>query len=438
MKRLSLIIALLVLSATVLNAQLDDRVRTHSILALDKAGCSNILNTVDTWNTVWNLLFVQSPVDDGRPLCEDGDLLSIIGFCTDADQKDMQTYQFPLPSAGGDCAYIENYNGRAKSMMGWNDWQRYAKYSNPSCGHSGLFSLVSVAKPYALNELKKDGSVEDRFLTNRTFLLLVTDHHYNGNDFYDEVHTLANAQRENGIYNVVDENKILPLCYAVEQEYFIKYIETYKVASRGYVEIYEFMPLQTYLNLNSVVDYPQTITAKRLKGGKYEIDVDFFHNGNKHYDIKKMEFALASKDVEEPRKVFENKDSVSFDYVVSSKERPEYLNVRAWLRMNDSVYNTTVLTPSVDAPDHLGKNGLNVSVRIKYEEDAKIFGIPMADFIWPSRIEDQYTAAIVVQTVLLVLLPFAVLFLVWLFYRKNRYYVPDNKDITISLRQWHR
>ena len=438
MNKFSLIIALFFAYAVALNAQLDDNVRTHTIVALDKAGCSNILSTTDAWNAVRDILFNISPIEEGRPLCQEGDLLSIIGFCTDAAQRDMSTYQFALPSGEGDCIYVENINDKAVSMMEWKQWLRYANYSNPSCGHSGLFSLVSVAKPYALNELKKDGQIEDKFLTNRTFLIVVTDHHYNGNDFYDEVHTLANAQRESGIYNVVDENKILPLCYAVEQEYFIKYIETYKVSSRGYVELYEFMPLQTYLNLNSVVDFPQTITAKRLKGGKYQIGVDFYHNGNEHYDIKKLEFALEGKYGEDTCKIFENKDSISFDYVVDLKGRPEHLDVRAWLRLNDGVYNTTVLTPSRNAPAHLGNRGLNVSVKVEYEEDAKIFGIPMIDLIWPSWIEDQYTAAIVVQTVLLVLLPFFVLLLVWLFYRKNRYYVPENEDISIDLRKWHR
>lgn len=432
MKRLLLVIWLLAVSHAAIYAQLDDNVRVHTIVALDKAGCSNILNRRDAWETVNRLLFEQAPIEGNRQLCAEGDLLSIIGFCTDAAQKDMTTYQFPL--YGNNCVYIENTESQAEDMMQWSDWWRYATYSNPSCGHSGLFSLVSVAKPYALNELKKDEPVDVKYLTNRTFLLLVTDHHYNGNDFYDEVHTLANAQRENGMYNVVDENKILPLCYAVEQEYFIKYIETYNIASRGYVELYEFMPLQTYLNLNSVVDFPQTITAKRLKGRKYQIGVDFYHNGNKHYDIRKLEVAL---DGNEP-KIYENVDSVSFEHVVHSRKRPESLNVRAWLRLNDGVYNTTVLTPSKDAPDHLGKNGLNVSVRIKYEEKAKIFGIPMIDLVWPSWIEDQYTAAIVVQTVLLVLLPFFILFLVWLFYRKYKYYTPEKEEISLELKQWQR
>lgn len=440
MKRLIFIVVLLLASAVLADAQLDDKVRSHTIVALDKAGCSNILERYAVWESVRGLLFSGAPIENGRPLCGEGDLLSIVGFCTDATQKDMSTYQFSMSQgpAGGSCAYIENDNGNARKMMDWQQWLYYAEYSNPNCGHSGLFSLVSVAKPYALNQLKLEGKIDDRHLTNRTFLVLVTDHHYNGNDFYDEVHTLSTAQREMGMYNVVDESKILPLCYAVEQEYFIKYITTYRFAPRGYVELYEFMPLQTYLNLNSVVDFPQTITAKRQKGGRYQIKADFFHNGNEHYDIKKLEFGLDKDNAGDSRVVYEDRDSVSYEYVVSSKSRPEYLNVRAWLRLNDGVYNTTVLTPSPDAPDHLGKNGLNMSIRIKYEERARIFGIPMIDLIWPSGIEDQYTAAIVVQTVLLVLLPFFVLFLVWVFYMKNRYYIPENDDFSINLKSRRR
>lgn len=437
MKRIFLITALMLLSVASMNAQLDDKVRTHTIVALDKAGCSNILNNPNAQSIVKRLLLESSPIEDGRPLCGEGDLMSLVGFCTDPDQRNMTTYQFPIASEEQQYVYVENDGSNIQSIIS-NKWGYFANYSNPKCGHSDLFSLVSVAKPYALNELKKEGEIDDSFLTNRTFLILVTDHHYNGNDFYDEVHTLAASQLERGMRNVVDETKILPLCYAVEQEYFIKYIKTYNVGVRGYVELYEFLPLQTYLNLNSVADFPQKVRATRLRHRRYKVEVEFNHNGNEHYEVKKLEFAFKGEKSKDTSFVFTSADSVSFDYIVKRRVRPEYVNVRAWVRLNDGVYNTTVLTPSPDAPDHLGKKGLDIMLPIEYDKHARIFGVPMTDFMWPFGIKDQYKAALIVQTVLLALLPFMVLLGVWIFYRKNRYYTPGVEDITITPLKWDR
>jgi hypothetical protein len=97
-----------------------------------------------------------------------------------------------------------------------------------------------------------------------------------------------------------------------------------------------------------------------------------------------------------------------------------------------------VLTPSPDAPDHLGKKGLDIMLPIEYDKHARIFGVPMTDFMWPFGIKDQYKAALIVQTVLLALLPFMVLLGVWIFYRKNRYYTPGVEDITITPLKWDR
>lgn len=437
MKRIFLLTSLMIFSVASMNAQLDDKVRTHTIVALDKAGCSNILSNPSAQSIVRSLLLESSPIEDGRPLCGEGDLMSVVGFSTDPDQRDMSTYQFPIASEKQQYVYVENDGSNIQSIIS-NKWGYFANYSNPKCGHSDLFSLVSVAKPYALNELKKEGEIDDRHLTNRTFLVLITDHHYNGNDFYDEVHTLAASQMERGMRDVVDETKILPLCYAVEQEYFIKYIKTYNVGTRGYLELYEFLPLQTYLNLNSVAVFPQKVRATRLRHRKYQINVEFNHNGNEHYEIKKLEFSFKGKNSKDTSFVFTSADSVSFDYIVKRKIRPEFVNIRAWVRLNDGVYNTTVLTPSPDAPDHLGKQGLDIMLPIEYDKHARIFGVPMPDFMWPFGIKDQYKAALIVQTVLLALLPFMVLLGVWIFYRKNRYYTPGVEDITITPLKWDR
>jgi hypothetical protein len=62
----------------------------------------------------------------------------------------------------------------------------------------------------------------------------------------------------------------------------------------------------------------------------------------------------------------------------------------------------------------------------------------MPDFMWPFGIKDQYKAALIVQTVLLVLLPFMVLLAVWIFYRKNRYYTPEVEEIRINPLKWER
>ena len=79
---------------------------------------------------------------------------------------------------------------------------------------------MSIAKPYILKKLGQESAKQ---WVERTFILLVTDHRYNGGDFYNELQYFLGSQsyinKNIGLFDVLD------VCYDVEGEFCIKYLD---------------------------------------------------------------------------------------------------------------------------------------------------------------------------------------------------------------------
>ena len=272
-----------------LKAEVDDTLRHHVILAIDKAGCDSWIGNREVSVSVRNILlsFWHSGYQMDRPMFLASDYLSILGFAVDASQRDMSMYAIPL-KVGGEPFCYRNPDVESLINLLIFKWKELALQKlNPG---NSPFSLVSVAKPYALLSLN-NSSVD----VNRTFLVLVTDHHYNGNDFYDEIVSLIQKQRALNVSSNIDVNRIFQKCYAVEQEYYIRHIKTdtiwanRKYAPQGYVEVYEYLPLQQYFSLGAVINYPTKLVAERRRGGIYEVELPLTWRNNLHFELKRLD-----------------------------------------------------------------------------------------------------------------------------------------------------
>ena len=382
-------------------AQFDDKIRNHTIISVDCAGCP-WARSAETRNAVRSFI-------EEKGIYREEDMCSLVGFR--AHSRDMETYAIDKYS------YIKKCDGNCL----WYNWaSALAGVSND--GMEG-YSLVSVAKPYSLKALKTSGNY-----TNRTFLVMVTDRRYNGGDFYAEV--IEFLRSVYGQYIPVARvramDNLFKVCYDVEKEYYIKYLETRMLGINRYLEFYEFIPLQETFSLPSVWDYRNVIKAKRCKGHKFEVALDILPRNNTRYAVKKVELKLSNG--RNANTLEGTIDTVRYNAVIENgKNRPRALNMKVWVNLIDGCYNATILSPSSAAPDYLGRNGLNLSIPIQYEEPAKIvFFIPMPDFLWWFFPEDQYKAAIAMNAIIAMLL-----FVILLIYIKVRqYYKLTSTDIS--------
>lgn len=422
-----------VLSCFILMAQTsDDALRHHIIVTVDMAGCNDWNSNQEVARTISNLLdYTNYDYSNNRSLFIDNDYISFLGFRTDVSQQSMTTYQKPLLFNNTPAVYRNSSKDRLKKFIleNWSNMVQSRVSDNDK-----YYSLVSVAKPYALNALRND-----TVRVNRTFLIMVTDHHYNGNDFYDEIKFLNEKQIDNSSYNInMSRDKIFELCYAVEQEYFIKYLRTSPLPINnyhrfGYVELYEYVPLQRSLSLSAILNYPPVLTATRCRGNKYKVVIPVVERDKSHYRLERLDvFPYTGKRYHSPQNASTRINAAGDTLVieVSRDERPDSMCIRAWVNLRDSVYNATVLSPSIIATEYMGRDGLNVNIPINYEPDAGLFGcrcFPLQDRYWIFDISQWWMAAI--YTVIISAIFFTVAILL---FRKYHPYNVKIEDITMK------
>lgn len=438
LKRLFLILAV-GLYAGLLHAQTSEFIKDHIIVAFDKAGCDLLLMNDDSRKAVVRYLFEAGAVEKDKTLFTEGDMISVLGFCTDPTRNSMSGYSYGVKIPGEPSKSFLHQRmtmETARYRFSPAQWKSLVSYSNPNIGKSDKkYSLVSVARPYCLRSLRiKADQYNEKHLTNRTFIIMVTDHRYNGNSFYDEVLYIAESQaKRNASYTDIMFDRIFKVCHEVESEYYIKYISSTPISGlkSGFVEIYEYIPHQSYLSLSSIVDYPHSVEAVRLKGDSCSVDVSFNKRDNDHYRIKKLDLLLKYKGGRDTLLTYTDTDSITFNQVFHRNSCPEHLEARVWLRLMDGVYNSTILTPSRGAPKYLGGEALNVSVPVNMEPDAEVLGIPMPDWMWIGTDKDQYKAAMLMEFLIIAGIIVLLVVLVVILYFIFRYYRPKKEEITI-------
>lgn len=229
------------------------------------------------------------------------------------------------------------------------------------------YSITSFARPYSLKALK------DQQSTNRTFLIIFTDGRYNGNDdYYGEAEYMqmdfSNDGKKQFMKDILD----------VQTNYFCQFIEQVEVDG-GHIQLYEFIPLQQYFALESVLDFPHEIQAQRGKS-KYVLNFNSKAISNDDYEIKKMRISLVSDGQSVRTEEFSPNEIIEFE--MNKKDiSKSHLEIKAWVKLCDGIYNNTILHPYGSKLQ--GASGLTREIKIEKESNAKILGImELPDFLY--------------------------------------------------------
>lgn len=386
--------------------------KNHVILAFDEAGTSWRLNDDRVRQNVKYFLFENN----GQPLLTEGDYLSVVGIKGDCSARGWSDFVYIKSS------FVNNYK-TIKNMVSTAAWQAQVVTPN-EYDYEESYSLVSIAKPYILAKL---GKVPNKPLVDRTYMILVTDHRYNGDDYYNELqYFLGQEGYARAGIDIID---VLQVCYDVEREYCIEYLDVRKwpfeknPAKYKNVELYEVSPNQEYLTLPAVIDYSPSLTAVRKREHSYEVTLDLEH-ANPHFDVKELVIykCSESKGVEEPIDTLPILGMYSRTFVFDRAEKISHLRMKARMKLNDNIYDATLLTPET-VP------GLDQTITVNTEKDSRIlFGLaPLPDWMWLSCIETQQVAAIVVSFLILILC--TLIFVVYIYVTKT--YKPKKEDVRI-------
>ena len=290
--------------------------------------------------------------------------------------------------------------------------------------HGNHYSVVTIAKPYSLFKFQDIASDK---LIEKTYLILVTDYKYNGNDdFYGELKHVPRISKDT-------KESIMNTIKDVQQNYFYKFIAEENISRyprSGYISLFEVIPLQQYFSIESVLDFPHKITATRTKDG-YKATFKINQLENPNYRFISSEAFLPVEGHDEIRSVKLNQD-VIFDIperlVEELGEDNISINFRTWVQLIDNVYNHTILSPDGDKLQ--GADGLNRSIKIELEKDAEILGfIPLTDGLYNISFwtNNQNVAAATWGVIFILILLGIMIFIIW----RSTQYRSKNNDVKI-------
>lgn len=290
--------------------------------------------------------------------------------------------------------------------------------------HGNHYSVVTIAKPYSL--LKFRDIASDK-LIKKTYLILVTDYKYNGNDdFYGELQHVPRISKEakEAIMNTIRD---------VQQNYFYNFIAEENISRyprRGYISLFEVIPLQQYFSVESVLDFPHTITATRTKDG-YKAIFKISQLDNPNYRFISSEAFIPVEEYDEIHPVKLNQDVV-FDIpkelVSQIGEDNISIDFRTSVQLIDNVYNHTIL--SSDGDKLQGSEGLKRIIKVELEKDAEILGfIPLTDGLYNISFwtNSQNVAAATWGVIFILILLGIMIFIIW----KSTQYKSKNNDVKI-------
>lgn len=284
---------------------------------------------------------------------------------------------------------------------------------------SSFYSITSAVKPFTLVK------AFEQTLTNRTFLALITDLHYNGlNDFYGEINFVrpdfsADAKK---YFDEVIAN--------VQNNYLCKYLGELNYASNAYVQLYEYIPLQQYFSMESVLDFPHSVIATRRKDGNYDCTIKINSLNNNNYEIKRLVCSLyyecwddlstsneADSKEKEKKEIESISDTHEFSFSIPKNVQGINAKLKSWILLKDGFYNCTVMHP--DGSPLQGANGLVRTINIIKEPNATVLGLfELPDWMFKYSLSSTQQEAATMWTWILIVL--ALLIVIWIIYLNQK------------------
>ena len=341
---------------------------------------------------------------DSCGLLREGDYFSIVNYCMGSENGSWDDFVKPSESNNfyednGVASWISYSTVDKLFPKNQQDWQRVVYDQGRYRAQGNPFSLQTGAKHFTLKTVKSNNN-----RTNRVFLLIVTDDHYNGND--DVNKEIGKFTKEYNRY--VSKEVFIENCREINEYYRFEYVYE-KILSDAYDDNYKVMLFEVVprfsTSINSVIDYPASFGLHRVKGG-YKVDFDYkevdpmFHVEQLVLTVKKDGEVICSK----TNGRGDGNIDMELDGVYPGDDIS--VDISCWLSMEDPVYNGILMSPEDERCSRL-----NVSRKITLTDHASVFGRPLDDGMWWFHHDDSAKAALIWEVIIGVTAFFIALFI---------------------------
>lgn len=361
--------------------------RNHIIIAFD--------NFVDYENVLGNSGFMQRQInsilkdENGSPLLGDSSYVSIVTFGLGRDNPDFSEFA-KVSSANGQPLLWREYTGW-KDIFPSGTAQVLDK--SPSRFRGPGFSLLSGAKPFIISAAKSPGADK---VAERTFILMVTDDHYNGNDNY---------RKEFQTYQEVGGK-------ASEKE-FTRQVTQYhtlfkdvekdrKMIGSGHASPYYLILLEVVPtnipSINGVLDIPANLNIHR-EPRVYRIDFDS-RSVDDLYELRGLDVKVIGKDGKIYRGNADTDGHLDMSIPTGAVD-PKDINVKlsGVVLQKDGLYDGLLASPeNPNTPRMQASRSLSVA------GGGRIFGMTMPDALWWWYPSDADKAAFLWEIILILAL----------------------------------
>ncbi len=353
---------------------------------------------------------------------QEGDYYSLVNFGISAYDDDINNLVRPIRDSEGRMISWRSFTS-IDDVFKQNDWDDMIVVQGRNSVSKGAFSLLTGAKAYSLTSLPNN----DGKYVNRTYLLMVTDDNYNGNDDYNKEFSTLKYVNE---YCRLSKESFTKHCREVSMFYKFLYNTKYNIQRSGNnsydVHVYDVNP-QSQVALSSVVNYPANLGLTQINGG-YRLKFNF-SAASQDYVIKKFQVVFYDRNGYEHITEYTNDTTAVIDISDSEISSEDSLKVllRGWMLQNDTLYGGLLLSP--DDPLLLR---LNAPLKLELKNEATLFGvIPIPSILW--FFTDNTQIAVIIWSVIAILL---LIIYMWWIVRKmvyeNTTYRPKNNQIVIK------
>lgn len=390
--------------------------RNHVIIAVD--------NVVPLYEDVLSdKNFMLGHIDkiltsnDGK-LMSEGDYVSVVTFGLGALNTNFDHFVVPASLNGEPLVW--------RDFTSWEDifpdWTRQVLNKYDGRMNGAHYSMLSGAKSFIMSEVK---SLDTDKVAERTYILMITDDHYNGNDNYKKEFAdyrvtggcapADSFERQINLYN----------SFFIEREVARTTVSSSKFQPY-YLILLEIVPANIP-SLNGIVDVPASLNVHRVPGG-YGIgfkakSVDNFY---RFLSLKVRVNTLTGESLISEADHEGNVDMViPYDAVDPSDI---HVDIDGQVIQEDGMYDGMLISP-----DNPNTPRMHSSRTISVQEDGKIFGMPMPDFIWWWARDDVRKAAFIWEVIVVMLVILLTVTAVGLYNKKSTVYTLDNDEIGIRV-----
>lgn len=357
------------------------------------------------------------------------DYISIVGYTMDYVNPSIDKYVRAYSNNGTPIIWYKLERENILELFpDWTIGHPVLDYYNSIYG-----SMQSLAKPYSVIETRtQKNSVS---LANRTFLYMITDEEVNGTDdnYQQEWKRASECYGSNySMFNKVSDDVFSTLQMFNEEFKFLQIqlnrgnstVDKISISADG---VYKIVPYEVVSvdrpSVYAITDMPSPLPLQRVKGG-FLLKIDT-HSLLEKYIIK--DISILTSDGQ----LLGSSDSGKLELFIPSEKVNvgDVISLSLTVTLKDGLYDGVIISPA-NTRYH---DGMAVNQVVKIQNEAKILGIlPLSDSFWWWFPNDIFSAVMIWDLVILLILIFIVGYIFYRFFVRINTYNPANDKIKIN------